>query len=207
MTVIDKNTWPRKAHFDLFSTMNFPFYNVAFPVDATNLRRYAREHGLSFYYTMVWSMTHAFNRVDAFLYKIRGEEIIRHDYLVPSFTDLHPGSELFHIVTLGAGDDPAEFCRRAKAESAAQTALIADHGFPDDQLIFTTCLPWFPVSTLTNERNIDPDDSTPRIGWGRYEEREGRLSLTLSLEVNHRLIDGLHLGQFHAALQDILDAL
>ena len=36
----------------------------------------------------------------------------------------------------------------------------------------------------------------PRISWGRYTEQGGRLTLGLSVEVNHRFIDGLHIGQF-----------
>lgn len=33
----------------------------------------------------------------------------------------------------------------------------------------------------------------------------GRLRLTVGLQVNHRLIDGLHIGQFAEALQARLD--
>ena len=38
-------------------------------------------------------------------------------------------------------------------------------------------------------------------------QREGRLPLGASLQVNHRLIDGLHIGQFVQALERRIAAL
>ena len=32
-------------------------------------------------------------------------------------------------------------------------------------------------TTMTNERDFDPDDSVPRIGWGRYREENGRKTM------------------------------
>ena len=56
----------------------------------------------------------------------------------------------------------------------------------------------------TNERDLSApdarDDSVPHIAWGKYTEEGGRLTLGISIEVNHRLIDGLHIGRFFAEL-------
>ena len=99
-----------------------------------------------------------------------------------------------------------DFCRAAKEKSAAQTAFI-DLSQEGDGLIFLSCLPWLDLTALTNERDFDPDDSVPRLAWGRYVRREGRLELGCSVEVNHRFIDGLHLGRFAERLQESIDAL
>lgn len=199
-TVIDQRRWPRKAHYDFFAPMSDPFYTLTFPVDVTPLRRYVRARGLSFYYAMVYAVTRAMDGVEAFRYRIRGEEIVLHDRLVPSFTDLRPGEDLFYIVTLEAGDDLEEFCRRARALSRAQTAFIDSGRWAVDEQIFFTCLPWFPVTALTNEKDLDPEDSVPRVSWGKYQERDGRVELLVSVELNHRLVDGVHVGKFYEAL-------
>ena len=52
-----------------------------------------------------------------------------------------------------------------------------------------------------------PTDSVPRAAWGRYEEREGRTVLSLSLELNHRLLDGVHVGMLYEELNAFLRAL
>ena len=199
--IIDKNTWPRREAYDFFARMSWPFYALTFPVDVTRLRGWCRREGASFYPAMVYGVTKAMERVDAFHYKDRGGQIVRVKRLVPSFTDLHPGSEQFHIVTLEAGEDLADFCRRAKEKSAAQTAFISSGPWEEDELVYFSCLPWFPLTAATNERDADPADSVPRVTWGRWQEDAGRTTLHLSLELNHRLLDGAHAGMFYRELE------
>ena len=71
-----------------------------------------------------------------------------------------------------------------------------------DQLVYFTCLPWFPVTALKNEKDLNPSDSVPRVAWGRWEEKGARTELLLSLELNHRLLDGVHVGRFYEALKE-----
>ena len=207
MTVIDKSAWPRREIYDFFAPMSDPFYTLTFPVDVTALRARCKADGLPFYPAMVFAVTRAMEQVEAFLYKDRDGTIVRHNSLVPSFTDLHPGSDRFHIVTLERGEDLADFCRRAKAASAAQREFITAGPWPEDQLVYFTCLPWFPVTALKNERDLDPADSVPRVAWGRWEEKGDKTELLLSLELNHRLLDGVHVGQFYQALKEWMEQL
>ena len=207
MTVIDKAAWPRREHYAFFAPMSNPFYSLTFPVDVTTLKSYTKRNKISFYYSLVYLVTKAMDQVEAFRYKCRGDEIVLHDHLIPSFTDLKPGSELFHITTLEAGEDMAGFCRRAGEASRAQTKFINNGPWPGDQLIYFTCQPWFPITSLTNERDLNPEDSVPRVAWGKYEEKDGRLVLSMSLELNHRLVDGVHVGQFYQRLNALMEAL
>lgn len=207
MEIVDRSSWPREEHYRFFEPMSHPFYSLTFPVEVTALRRYAKESGLSFYSAMVFLVTKAMEDVEAFRLRDRNGCIVRHDQLIPSFTDLKPGSELFQIITLEAGEDLTDFCARAKAQAAAQKEFITVGGWDADQLVYFTCLPWFPVTALTNERDVDPSDSIPRVSWGRWEERDGQTILSISLELNHRLLDGYHVGQLYAALNARLEAL
>lgn len=206
MTIIDRAVWPREEHYRFFAAMSNPVFTLTFPVDVTNLRAYVKERGLSFYTALVFLMTKSLEDVEAFRLRDRNGTIVRHDRLVPSFTDLKPGSDLFHIVTLEAGEDLADFCRRAKEQSAAQDFFLND-GAWGDELVYFTCLPWFPITGALNERNNDPCDAIPRITWGRWEEKDARTVLSVSLEANHRLTDGVHVGQFYQALERRLAAL
>lgn len=207
MDIINRESWPREGHYRFFAAVSHPFYSLTFPVDVTALRRYAKGRGLSFYAAMIFLVTKAMEDVEEFRLRDRNGVIVRHDRLIPSFTDLKPGSELFYIVTLETGDDLVEFCARAKAQSAAQTEFIISGDWDEDQCIYFSCLPWFPITALTNERNVDPSDTVPRVAWGRWEERDGRTILSLSLELNHRLLDGYHVGQFYQALNARIGAL
>ena len=166
MTIIDKETWPRRAHYDFFTPMSDPFYTLTFPVDVTPLRAWCKGRSLPFYPAMVFAVTKAMEAVDAFHYKDRDGGIVRHDPLAPSSPDPTPGSELSQTGTAEAGEDAADFCCRAKAQAAAQTEFITSGPWDGDQLVYFTCLPWF-LTALKNEKDVNPPDPGIPAAWGR----------------------------------------
>ncbi len=197
----DYDTWPRREIYEFFSGVSQPFYSVTFRVDVTRVYEHVKARGLSFYYALTWLVTRAVNRVPEFLLTIRGGQVQMLSRREPSFTDIKPGSDCFYIVTMTAGDELDEFCLAAKRRSAMQDNFMnpADES---DNLIYISCAPWIDITGLTNERDFDRDDAVPRIAWGKYTKENGRLKLGMSLEINHRLIDGVHIGRFAAALDD-----
>lgn len=203
---IDMNAWPRREIYDFFSPISNPFYSVTFTLDVTNLYRCVRERELSFYYALVYLCTQAVNRVEAFLYTIEDGKVRIYDKRQPSFTDLEKDSELFRMVFVPCEGSLDDFCRAAKVRSESQHFFF-DPTAETNDLIYFSCLPWMDVTGLTNERNLDPDDAIPRIAWGKYIDVNGRKQLHISLEINHRLIDGVHLGRFNEELCRLIEAL
>lgn len=203
--IINQAAWPRRELFNFFSRMSQPFYSVTFRQDVTRLYQFTRENRLSFYYSLVYLSTQAINQTEAFRYGLEDGNVVLYDRRIPSFTDLHPGSEQFHIVTLPAGGTMQDFCRDAREKSQAQTTLLSGPDGPD--LIYFSCVPWVELTAVTNERDFDPDDSVPRVNWGKFAEEQGRKVLHLSLELNHRFVDGLHVGRFHETLSSLIDGL
>ena len=206
MRKIDPNTWPRRDIFDFFSKISNPFYSVTFNVDVTEAYAYAKRSGLSFYYALVYLVTRAINSVEAFRYALVDGELVLLDERSPSFTDLKKGSESFHIVTMPCKGDIAEFCFDAKRRSAEQTTFLSTDKEGVD-LIYFSCLPWIELTALTNERDFDPDDAIPRVSWGKFHERDGRKILGMSLELNHRFTDGVHIGKFAEVLEKLISEL
>ena len=201
------SAWPRREAAAFFGALDIPFYSVSWRADVTRLRAATKRDGLSFYLSMVYEVTAALGEADAFLYKLRGDTVVRHERLSPSFTVPAPGGN-FKIVSVDAvpGETRAAFCLRARAAADAQERLFPT---PEqerrDDLAYLSCLPWLDLVSLTHETNLDRDDSIPRVAWGKFVPEDGRLRLTVGLQVNHRLIDGLHIGQFAEALQARLD--
>lgn len=203
MVKIDYENWERRELFEFFSAVSHPFYSVTFNLDVTKLYNYTHSRGLSFYYALTYLVTKAVNSVDNFLYAIEDGEIVKHDELLCSFTDLKKDSDNFHIVTMLCEGTLDEFCAAAEKKSAAQKEFInmEEEG---KNLIFISCLPWIELTGLTNERNFDRDDNIPRIAWGKYHEDNGRKVLGMSLELNHRFCDGVHIGKFAKVLERLI---
>lgn len=206
MNKIDYEAWSRREVFEFFSGMSNPFYSVTFNVDVTKLYGFAKEREISFYYALVYLVTQAVNSVEALRCGLYGGCPVEFSERIPSFTDLKKGSEIFHIVTMPCRGGIEEFCREAKAKSMAQECFI-EKDAESPALIYISCLPWVELTALTNERDLDPDDAVPRISWGKYFEREGRKILGMSLELNHRFADGLHVGLFAEKLDELINGL
>lgn len=206
METVDLASWPRREIFEFFSPISNPFYALSFRLDVTKLRAFTKARGLSFYHSLIWLCTRAMERVEAFSYAIAGDKVVRLTSRRPSFTHLPKDSEQFQIVTLPCEGSLEDFCAAAKEKAESQEFFIdlKDEGI---DMIFFSCLPWLDVTGLTNERNQDADDAVPRIAWGKYVEENGRWTLGMSLEVNHRFIDGLHIGLFVKELEKSMEEL
>ena len=91
MKIIDLDTWDRTTHFRFFKRMDYPHYNICVNLDITHFLKTVKDKQLPFYYAMIFAATHVLNGVEAFCYRIRGEQVVLHDTIHPSFTDMKIG--------------------------------------------------------------------------------------------------------------------
>ena len=153
MQWIDQNTWPRAEHFALFSGVSNPFYSTTFRVDVTNLYEYTKARGISFYYSLIYLVSHAINQVENFRYVLEEGKVGLLERRIPSFTDMKKGSDLFHIVTMACEGTMEEFCRAAREKSMTQVGLL-DQSAEMNQLIYISCLPWVDLTGCTRGKAV-----------------------------------------------------
>ena len=83
-------------------------------------------------------------------------------------------------------------------------SVYALEGLRESQIIFS-CIPWADITMCSNERDYtDPklkDDTAPILVWGKYTEQNGKYNINMTLDVNHRFIDGYFVGQFVQKLE------
>lgn len=207
MKRIDMDSWERREIYRFFSPLSDPFYAVSFRLDVTGLYDYCKSRELSFFLAMVYLVTQAVNDTEAFLYTLDGGEVCMLERREPSFTDRRAGEKYFHIVTMSCRGTLAQFCAEAAERSRAQRVFIAPAA-EGKHLLYLSCLPWLDLTALTNERDPDRDDAIPRIAWGRFTvDANGRRTLGMSVEVNHRFVDGADIGAFAARLEELIAAL
>ena len=206
--IIDMERWERREIFETFSKISFPFYVVSFNVDIQNLYAFCKQSGAGVYHTMVWCVSRAVNSVAAFRRRIIDGQVVEFSETYPSFTFLKSGEEAFKVCTIRLSDSIIEFDRAAKEAQAAQTTMFGHPQLPPERLIYLSCLPWIETTCISSERHIDPDDCIPRISWGKFRRNpDGTITQNITVDANHRLIDGYHIGLFGKALQDIINTL
>ncbi|MBQ6333082.1 MAG: hypothetical protein IJI34_10020 [Clostridia bacterium] len=207
---IERENWSRNGHDRLFARLDVPFYSLTWRVDVTGAAAYAKRRGVSFYAVMIWVTMRAVNGVEAFRYELRGDEVYLLDHRDPSYT--YPwDDELFGICGIPwiDGEDPISFAARMRtAEQRNRSPIPTAEADAAGHDIYISSTPWFDYTHVTQEFPLDNTDSTPRIMWGRFSENEqGRKILSYTVQVNHRLIDGIHLARLLDGLNGAILAL
>jgi chloramphenicol O-acetyltransferase type A len=207
MQTIDLSTWDRATHFHFFRRMDYPQYLICANLDITAFLTGLKARQIPFYYAMVFAATRALNQVPAFKYRIRGEQVVLHDSLHPSFTDMTPGSELFKMVTVDMQADLETFVANAQKKSQAQVEYFVRQDVEGrDDLIYITCIPWVSFTNLSHTISFNKDDSIPRLAWGKYFKEGEKVLLPFSVQAHHSFVDGIHMGKVFDGLQAFLDA-
>lgn len=208
MKTIDLNTWERATHYHFFRRMDYPQYLISANIDITHFLFAVKQRNIPFYYAMIFAATYAINQTEAFRYRIHGDNVVLHDIVHPSFTDMSAGSELFKMVTVNMQESIEDFVRIAKEKSEKQTAyFVRDDVEGRDDLIYITCIPWVSFTNLSHTISFNKDDSVPRLAWGKYYEEGGKILLPFSVQAHHSFVDGIHMGRYYDCLQQYLDGL
>ena len=118
MKEIEIDTWNRKEHFAFFKSMAYPTYNICFDLDVTRAREFSKGNRLSFNLVMIHVSTSSLNGIDNFKYRLRGEKVILHDSLTPSYADIQKGSDLFKMVTVPFDNEISSFVRKAEKKGS-----------------------------------------------------------------------------------------
>ncbi len=205
MKTIELSGWNRRKHYELFKTYRQPFFNVCFDLDLTRFLPSVKTAGQPFFLSFVHAVMKAANRTEALRLRIRGEEVVLHDVVRPSFT-MMTDEGVFRFLTVPYEDDPEGFLRRAAdtVEAAKKAVDVADEPGVDD-LVFLTSMPWISFTSVEHAMPGHPDDSFPRLTWGKYHDVAGRIVIPFSVAAHHALVDGQDVGFFAAELQAVLN--
>ena len=202
---IDVETWPRKDAYRLFSRGYLPYFSVTTPLDVTELRRFTKKEGLSFYRAMVYIVSRAMNELEPFRLRIRKDGIAVCETVSPSYTTAgRDGSFVISDVEYLPGETMVDFCRRALEKEASQREQMVVQDDVRDDLIFISSVPWFVTTSVLQEQPTNPDDSFPRVLWDRVHEEKGRQLVNFTAQLNHRLLDGSHVRDLLLRMEELM---
>jgi chloramphenicol O-acetyltransferase type A len=204
MRYIDLETWPRREHFQLFSTMDYPHFSLCANVDITAFYPAVKQRGLSFTVATLYVVARAANAIPEFRYRIRAGQVVEHPIVHPS-TTMQTGEDLFSFCTFDYAEDFQLFAARAAAQIARLKVAptIHDESGRDD-LLLTTSMPWVSFTSMVHPIHLHPADSFPRIAWGKFFRDGQSLKMPLGVQAHHALVDGIHVGRLYERVQEYL---
>ena len=200
---IDLAAYPRKAHFDYFRALPWPYVGVTAEADVTALLRFCKSRRRSFYLAFMHAAALAANGVDALRQRIRDGGIVEYSQCPTSHIELKKDGSYCYC-TLRHDMPLDEYFEQAEAARAA----CKDGGVEEDEdvesMLFISTLPWVRYTSLL-QPVAGGDESNPRITWGKYaDDPSGRVTLPVSLLAHHALVDGIHIARFYQTLEENL---
>lgn len=206
MRIIDIDNWNRAEHYLFFKRMDYPHYNIGANLDITNYLPKTKKQGLAFSFAMTYAVSLVMNQVEAFRYRIHGEQVVLHDTIHPAFSYLAPGSEYFKMVTVNIVGPVEVFVQQAREKAMKQEkSFVFEDVEGRDDLLFISSIPWVSFTHLSHTISFNKSDAVPRLSWGKYFSQDGKVLIPFNVQAHHSFVDGNHMGDYMNKLQQYFD--
>jgi chloramphenicol O-acetyltransferase type A len=173
-------------------------------VDVTAFYPFVKRNGYSLTVSMVYVISRASNAIPEFRHRIRGDQVVEHEIVSPSFSIL-TDVDLFSFCAVEYAEHFSEFARRAEKNIADVKTHPSLEANPEkDEMLYMTSIPWVSFTSFTHPMQFHPADSIPRFAWGKYFQEGDTWKVPLSVQGHHAVMDGIHMGRYYETLQDYL---
>ena len=194
----------RRAHFQHFYGMAYPYVGVTVETEVTPLLALCRETGYSFYLMMLHAVALAADEIPELRQRIDNGGVVEYEACPTSHTELKTDGT-YAYCTLHHHLPLQEYLARAEAaRKAARESGSIEEEAEVQSMYFISTLPWLHYTAL-----IQPvccgEESNPRFTWGKYrQDDQGRVTIPLSVLAHHALADGVHIAAFYAAFDRVM---
>lgn len=204
---IELEKWNRKSTFEFFRNFGDPFFNITANLDATKLYRTCKNNHLSFALASLFYSIQTANEIREFRIRLANDKLIEFDRIHATQTILNE-DETFSFCYFQLEDDVLAFDQAGK-NAIEKYKELKTFDVESDRLdlIYYSVIPWVSFTSFKNATRLDHSQTVPRIVFGKLFEEGARLKLPHSVEVNHSIMDGLHVGKYFNRLQAKLDNL
>lgn len=204
MHYLDIDAWERKQHFEFFNTFADPYFAVTAAVDVTSSYAFAKKNDLSFFSVYLHACMTAINKVENFKYRIEEDKVVVYDTIHASATMMRP-NKTFGFSFINYDEDVKVFEKNMKREK--DRIYNSNSLFPpqnSQDCIYCSALPW--ISFTGHKEPVNGGkESVPKLAFAKIEANNEKLSMQVSVSVNHALVDGYHVGLFFEKFQESLN--
>lgn len=202
--IIDEKTWIRAMHCMIFRNSVEPAFCMTFEVDITKFLKLVKEQEYSFTLAMVYAVCKCANEIEEFRYRFLDGNVILYDKIDTAFTYLNKETELFKVVNVPMKDTLDEYMKVATKIAEEQKEYFT--GPLGNDVFQCSPMPWVAYTHVSHTNFGKKDNATPLFDWGKYQEREGRIIMPVSVQAHHSFVDGIHIGKFVDELQRYMNS-
>jgi chloramphenicol O-acetyltransferase type A len=183
--------------------MQYPYWALTCELDVTLAKRFMTDCAIPSYVGMIYLVTKAANCVAELMLRIVDDVVYACDVVHPSFTVLNNRGQLNFCATRYSEDPNTFIARTREVMDQVKNAPESSLESTGQDVLYLSCLPWVHFTSVSHPMSFSPPDAIPRIVWGRFEPRDNRTLLAVSLQAHHGLADGAHVSEFMQALSSL----
>lgn len=205
---IDIEGSPRREHFHFFRAYERPHWGLCADVDVSVLHSMCESGAVdSFFLASLYLCLQAVNQVEELHHRLRGERVWRHETVHGGSTILRTDESFaFAYFNLSATYSRFEKEGLDAIQERRDVQIPLEPQVGRDDLVYFSVLPWVNFRSFYHARADAPEDSIPRIVFGKHHARDHSRQMPVSIDVHHALVDGLHVGRFFSEFQTALDS-
>lgn len=205
MKVLDIETWNRKQLFDHFNALADPYFGVVIPFDVSKAYKKAKKENISFFAKYLHDCMRAINEIDNLKLRIVDGNVVQYNIINASAT-LMRKDKTFGFSFIEFNEDIEVFIKNIEAEKN-RIENSSNLYPPTNSLdcIHCSAMPW--VNFVGHKEPVSGNkESVPKFAFGKMTQTSDKLMMNVSIDVNHALVDGYHVGIFSDKFQSYLDA-
>lgn len=206
-TAIDLSIWKRKVHFDFFNQFDDPSFEITFNVDVTKAFQKSQDLKYSFFLLYLHASMKAINSIEEFKIRIEGDQLFLYD-TVHAGPTIARDNGTFGFSQLPYFEDFEAFMKNAQEIiKKVKEANDLNPSFNQSDVVYYTSIPWISFTGVKHPIfNSQATDSIPKISFGKYFDQNGKKLMPVSVQANHALLDGFHVGKYLETFQLNLDS-
>lgn len=206
-SVVDLDAWPRKAAYEFFRNYADPFFNFTANVDVDAAYRFCKQNGLAVSLGLLYCSLLAANEIREFRIRSIGGSLVEFDRIHATQTILNDDGS-FSFAYFEHADNVFDFDRSGR-EALKRYKVLKTFDVESDRidLIYYSVIPWVSFTSFKHASRLDKSLTIPKIVFGKiFDTAEGK-RMPVSVEANHLIMDGLHVGRFFERFQARLSEL
>lgn len=202
---IDIATWERKEVFEFFSGFSDPYFGLTAPVDVTKMMKHAKKEGKSVFALYLHACMKAINSIENFKYRVIDNQVHVFETINASTTILRENKTFgFSFIHFDSNFEAFQKNIHAEKERIQNSTNLFP---PVNSLdcVYCSAIPWVNFTGHKEPVLGKEMETVPKLAYSKITKENGKYSMTVSLDVNHALIDGYHASLFFTRFQEFLD--
>ncbi|SCY91311.1 CatA-like O-acetyltransferase [Desulfoluna spongiiphila] len=199
---INLKNYNRAGLLESFSKHEVPVISTTSNVDITKLKKYVDINSVNFFISMSYFVSLTINEIPQLKQRIIENVLYEYDTINPGYTIL-------------LDDETFTFCdsihsnlfktfNQESIETISKVKETPDTEMKDkNDMFFISNIPWFSFTSFSHPY-FSKYSYIPIVTFGKYYSTNDSVFIPVAIQVNHALVDGIHLGKFYKKLSQYL---